>query len=220
MKESLVEVSPSTVTQLKERSATRCVISASFFGDTIASVATKPSMVAMSGLIMPAPLAMPVTTAWPLLSFSFLEKALGTVSVVMIASAADAQSALSKSAFASAATMRSAGSGSMITPVENGSTCDASQPRWPESASQTRAARFRPSAPVPALALPVFTTKARISPFSRFLRARITGAAQKRFWVKTPATAEPSARRITSKSLRSALRTPAMATPSSTPGTG
>ena len=47
----------------------------------------------------------------------------------MIASAADSQSALSKSACGSAATMRSAGSGSMITPVENGSTCDASQPR-------------------------------------------------------------------------------------------
>jgi hypothetical protein len=47
-----------------------------------------------------------------------------------------------------------------------------------------------------------------------------TGAAQKRFCVKTPETVAPSARRITSKSLRLALRTPASAWPSSMPGTG
>jgi hypothetical protein len=88
--------------------------------ETSASVAMKPSMVAMSGRIMPAPLAMPVTRASPFPSLTFLEDALATVSVVMIASAAVAQPQSFKAG--SAATMRAAGSGSMMTPVENGST--------------------------------------------------------------------------------------------------
>src|SRR5688572_10180915 len=219
MNESLVEVSPSTLMQLNERSATRSSMSCNTLRGTAASVATKPSMVAMSGRIMPAPFAMPVTCAWPFESFSFLENALGTVSVVMMASAADSQSLFASSAFGSAATMRSAGSRSMITPVENGSTSSASQPRCDASASHTCAARFRPSSPVPALALPVLTTSAWMS-FFRCFFARMTGAAQKRLRVNTPATALPDARRRTSKSLRPGFFTPAIATPSSTPAMG
>ncbi len=48
----------------------------------------------MSGRIMPAPFAMPVIVASPELNLIFVEKALGTVSVVMIASAAASQSLL------------------------------------------------------------------------------------------------------------------------------
>ena len=47
-----------------------------------------------------------------------------------------------------------------------------------------------------------------------------TGAAQKRFAVNTPATVEPSAMVTTVRSRRLALRTPAIAMPISTPGTG
>ncbi len=124
-KESLVEVSPSTVTRLNEASAKSWAKSAMRAGAMQASVAKKPSMVAMLGRIMPAPLLMPVTvTVWPP-STTRLEKALGTVSVVMMAWAALAQ--LSSSAASSAcgrpAAMRSLGKGSMITPVENGKTC-------------------------------------------------------------------------------------------------
>ena len=216
IRESLVEVSPSTLMQLNDRSATRSSSSWRFVLERRASVAMKPSIVAMSGRIMPAPLAMPVTRISPFESLTFLEKAFGTVSVVMIASAADSQSLLASSALGSAAMMRSAGSGSMMTPVENGSTSSTSQPRWPASASQTCSARFTPSSPVPALALPVLTTSA-VTLFGCFF-ARRTGAAQKRFWVNTPATAVPGARRMTSRSLRPGFLTPAIATPSSTPG--
>src|SRR5262245_31052292 len=217
--ESLVEVSPSTLMQLKERSATRSSRPCSSLRETRASVAMKPSIVAMSGRIMPAPLAMPVTQISPLESLTFFETALGVVSVVMIASAAESQSLFASSALGSAAMMRSAGSGSMITPVENGSTSSTSQPRWPASASQTCSARLMPSSPVPALALPVLTTSA-CTAFFTFLRARTTGAAQKRFCVNTPATVVPGARRITSRSLRPGFFTPAIATPRSTPGIG
>ena len=61
----------------------------------------------------------------------------------------------------SPATMRSTGRLSMITPVENGSTCSGAICSSPASATQVARARARPSAPVPALALPVLTTIAR-----------------------------------------------------------
>src|SRR5262245_12020692 len=216
MNASLVAVSPSTVMQLNERAAALPATLRSALPGSAASVATKPSIVAMSGRIMPAPFAMPVTTASPVDSRTLREKALGTVSVVMIASAAASQSLESSSAFGSAATILSAGSGSMITPVEKGRICFGSQPRWLASASQTSRARLSPSAPVPALALPVLTTSARTS-FLTCSFARITGAAQNRFCVNTPATCEPGARRITSRSLRPGFLMPAIAMPRPTP---
>lgn len=91
MKLSFVEVSPSTVTQLNDTSATSltncCIRDAAI----AASVATKPSMVAMLGWIMPEPLAMPVTvTALPPIDI-WREAPLATMSVVMIACAASLQ---------------------------------------------------------------------------------------------------------------------------------
>src|SRR5258706_11537971 len=149
---------------------------------TFASVATKPSIVAMSGRIMPAPLAIPVTVALPLLKETLVEKAFATVSVVMIASAAEAQS--QGSVIASPATILSAGSGSMITPVEKGRTWVGLHFIYEATEVQTAKALFKPSFPVPALALPVLTTRARTLFFRCFL-AITTGAAQKRFCVNT-----------------------------------
>src|SRR6185369_15597084 len=125
------------------------------------------------------------------------------------------------SAVGSAASIRSCGSVSMMTPVENGSTCSAPQPTRRASASHVERARARPSAPVPALALPVLTSSARTSlTAARCSRQSCTGAAQKRFDVKTPATAAPGSIVTTRTSRRFALRTPAIAVPSATPATG
>ena len=122
MKESLVEVSPSIVTRLNEPSASSCASCLITAGSTQASVARKPSIVAMLGRIMPAPLLMPVmvTSAPPTVALAL--NALATVSVVMMPSAARAQwsGAASARAAGRPASMRSTGSGSMITPVENG----------------------------------------------------------------------------------------------------
>jgi hypothetical protein len=107
----------------------------------------------------------------------------------------------------------------MMTPVEYGSTSPGLQPRSRASSPQTRSARFIPSAPVPALALPVFTTSARTL-FRRFFLQISTGAAQNRLRVKTPATLLPGARRMTSRSRRLGFLMPAMAAPSSSPETG
>ena len=222
MNESLVDVSPSMVTRLNEPSASSSASWCITDWSTRASVVRKPSMVAMLGRIMPAPLLMPVMviSAPPTLAWAL--KALGTVSVVMMPSAARAQWSGAASAMAAGrpASMRSTGSGSMMTPVENGSTCAGSILRSAASAALVCRARARPSSPVPALALPVLIISARMSgrPCRRS-RQICTGAAQKRLLVNTPPTLVPASSSITVKSLRPALRTPASATPMRTPGT-
>ena len=85
---SLVDVSPSTVAQLNDASATDGVSVASSVRAIGASVAMKASIVAMFGWIIPAPLAIPVTvTATPPTS-TRRDAPLGTVSVVIIADTA------------------------------------------------------------------------------------------------------------------------------------
>ena len=75
---------------------------------------------------------------------------------------------------------RSTGKGSKITPVENVKICDAAfAPNNSANATQVCLACCIPVSPVPALALPVFTTKARISfPLARCALHKVTGAAQ------------------------------------------
>src|SRR5574340_141422 len=179
-------------------------------------------MVAMLGWIMPEPLAIPVTvTVLPPTCARRLAP-LATMSVVMIACAASLQWAGARSAWAagSAGRILSTGSGSRITPVENGSTCSAPMPMIPATASQVRRARSRPSSPVPALALPVLITSARISALARCCLHRMTGAAQKRFCVNTPATRLPGASSISVMSRRPGFLMPAEAMPRRTPATG
>ena len=78
-----------------------------------------------------------------------------------------------------------------------------------------------PAAPVPALALPAFTTSARMVPArSRCRRHTITGAAQKRFCVNTPAATVPASNTASSRSSRCQFLIFAAAVPSVTPGTG
>ncbi|MOA46065.1 hypothetical protein D3C78_1685300 [compost metagenome] len=68
---SLVEVSPSTVTELKVVRTCRFSRAFSTGGAMLASVTMKASMVAMSGAIMPEPLAIPaILTLTPSISHS------------------------------------------------------------------------------------------------------------------------------------------------------
>src|SRR2546423_2365731 len=221
-KESLVDVSPSTLMRLNERAAASARSWRSAPRATGACVATNASNVAMSGRIMPEPFAIPVTVTAPPPSCARCDRAFGTVSVVMIASAALAQLSSRRSAthVGRPATMRSTGRSSMITPVENGKTRRDSQPTSLAAAAQLALAPAIPASPVPALALPVLTRSARGNPEAKCSFATWTGAAQNRFWVNTPETDAPSASVMRSRSLRPALRIPASATPSLTPLTG
>src|SRR6266571_6832077 len=176
----------------------------------------------MSGRIIPAPLAIPVTVALLAPICARRDRALGTVSVVMIASAARAQLSSRRSAMQAGrpATIRSTGSGSMITPVENGRTWRGSHPISRAASSQLALAPAIPAFPVPALALPVLTSSARGAlPEARCSFATCTGAAQKRFCVNAPETRAPSASVMRSRSLRPDFRMPDSAMPSLTPST-
>jgi hypothetical protein len=75
----------------------------------------------------------------------------------------------------------------MITPVENGRTSSGVQSSCFATAAQVRRAASIPASPVPALALPALISSARVCRAGdRCSRQTMTGAAQKRFWVKTP----------------------------------
>ena len=154
---SLVEVSPSTVMRLNDTATASCSRRRASTGSSGASVATKASMVAMSGRIIPAPLAMPVRVTGTPSRSSRRVAPLGRVSVVRMAREARSQpSAVSPwNRLGTASTMRCSARGSPITPVEKGSTRSASQPPCCATARQQAIAACSPARPVPALALPV-----------------------------------------------------------------
>ena len=94
--------------------------------------------------------------------------------------------------------------------MENGKTCVGAHPTFCATASQMAKACSRPAAPVPALALPVLITKARTPSSSNRCCLQIcTGAAQKRFWVKTAPTVLWGANTIKVKSSWLGFLTPA-----------
>ncbi len=150
----------------------------------------------MFGWIMPAPLAMPVALhlAHHRPAARVLN-ALATVSVVMIASAARAQWSACRSSIAAGRPG--------LNPVERQRLHDDAGGkrqhlfgRQVELLRQSRCrspcVRARPSSPVPAFALPVLITIARMPrSAARCSRQTCTGAAQKRFCVNTPATPAP-----------------------------
>src|ERR1700692_3766278 len=98
--------------------------------DSGASVNTNDSMVAMSGMIMPAPLAMPLMVTLALPSFTVAVATFGKVSVVMMALAAFIQSpgAACSASVASTPSNLVASSGSPITPGGARNTSLAVQP--------------------------------------------------------------------------------------------
>ena len=197
---------------------------------TLASVAIKASMVAMSGRIIPAPFDIPVSvTVLPSTSIC-RETSFGRVSVVRMAFAARGQPSVARALIASgnAALIVSAGRSSPITPVENGMTRLAStsigpiRPAISASASQVARAAAMPGSPVPAFALPVLMSQKRaVRAFAnQWARAMCTGAAQNAFWVYTAATVAPSAISITVRSSLLGFLIPACATPKRMPATG
>ncbi len=209
-KVSEVEVSPSMVTALKVSSTPLFNSDWSAPAAIGASVNTNASMVAISGAIMPAPLAMPLIVTFALPSFTVAVATFGKVSVVMIALAAPSHS----SGAACAASVPStplnlvASSGSPITPVEARNTSLGLQPRALAAMAAVRVVACRPVLPVKALALPEFTTSARATPpledpplFS-LARHHSTGADGHFDWVKTPATAVPLSMTASSTSVR------------------
>ena len=190
---SLVEVSPSTVTQFSDLSAASASSFCSTAPGTLASVKTKASMVAMSGAIMPEPLRKPlmVTVRSPILAWRVAS--LGKVSVVMMAAAAAAQ------ASSRADLMQRGHDGRDLLPVERlADHAGRGHEHLVARAAQRLGDRRRvlsstalsPALPVKALALPALTTMARTLPRAQVLaapvdrrrRASWSGSARPRWW--------------------------------------
>src|SRR5207249_10004353 len=117
----------------------------------------------------------------------------GRVSVVQIASDVSAKERADgrrkRAMTGSARRIFSSGSGTPMTPVEQtNNSCGVQPSRFAASATVRTAAAW-PASPVAQLALPAFTTTARMRPFDAriFSLEMRTGAATTRFCVKTAA---------------------------------
>ncbi len=161
-------------------------------------------MVAMSGAIMPAPLAMPLMVTLALPSLTVAVATFGKVSVVMIAVAASIQpSGVAASAsVASTPSNLVASSGSPITPVEARKTSPVAQPTAFDAICAVNAVDCLPVLPVKALALPELTTSARALPPFSLARHHSTGADGHFDLVNTPAAVVPLSITASSTSVR------------------
>src|SRR6267378_450513 len=142
---------------------------------------------------MPAPFAQPaMCTRLPAI-LNEAAAVFGRVSVVQMARETSAKERAEKRRCrASSGTARkilSSASGTPMTPVEQTKTSSGLQPRRFAVSATVRTAAACPAAPVAQLALPAFTTTARMRPFdARKCALEIsTGAATTRFCVNTPA---------------------------------
>ena len=219
---SLVEVSLSTVIALNDFFTAFDSIACNTSAVIGASVKTKDSIVAMSGAIMPAPLAMPVMVTSTPPSFTVRLNTFGKVSVVMIARAASSVRAEPASAttLSSTAVNFAGGSGSPITPVEARKTSFFLHPAALAAAAAVSETVSRPFLPVKALALPELTTRARAVPLLKALRHQSTGAEGHFEVVKTPATVVPLSNSATRRSVRPLYLIPACVTATRTPSIG
>ncbi len=189
------------------------------FGAIGASVKTKDSMVAMSGAIMPAPLAIPqiVTVALP--SFAPAVAVFGNVSVVMMARAASRKRPGSAFATMPSSTPSNlpASSGSPITPVEATKTSAGLQPIAFAASSVVKRTCALPFLPVNAFALPELTTSPAALPRFTCFRHHSTGAEGHFERVNTPATAVPLSKAASRTSVRPRYLMPADPVASRTP---
>ena len=161
-------------------------------------------MVAMSGWIMPEPLAMPATVTSVSPMRARAHAPLANVSVVRIASAASRQPGAVSASHrpGSAAVILPTGRGSPITPVEATNTSSGSQPRSAAAVSASARTAASPAAPTSTLALPALTTRPRARPRGRMARHHATGWPGTRERVSRPATAVPWASSTSNRSGR------------------
>ena len=181
---SFVLMSPSTVMRLKERSTASFVAATISALETAASVVTKHSIVAMCGLIMPAPFAMAPMRTRTSPIFTCTAISFGRVSLVMMARAAASPSQPNEVASSGMrGSIRSIGRGTPMIPVEQTCTSRCLSPSALAVAAVMARALRRPSGPVHAFALPLLAMMARGSADFRWLEERRTGAAQTWFCV-------------------------------------
>jgi hypothetical protein len=168
-----VLVSLSTESMLNETSTAWRSIRSRAAASSAASVKTYASIVAMSGAIIPEPLATQVMVASPTRS----ERALGWVSVVMIPSAPMIGSSPRPADIpCTPRSMISIGRRTPITPVELTSTLSGVQPISAAAAAAMRRAFSSPCSPVATLLTLLLAKIARSRPPRIVSRPSSTGA--------------------------------------------
>ncbi len=170
---------------------------------------------------MPEPFAIPaILTNLPPISTS-AEAPLAKVSVVIIACAASSMPSTDRPADSSAtfAVIRSCGSRSPMTPVDEVKTRSADKPVSAATASQIAATEFSPARPVKAFELPELMIKAAPLSLSipTFAWQSNTFADRVDDLVNVPATVLPGDNRIRVTSLRPSYFIPAATAANSTP---
>ena len=207
---SLVDESVSMETQLNVRLTTRRKIASRSFDDTAASVKIIEIIVAMSGSIMPTPLATPTTRADD--PATVASDTLCTVSVVMMPRATSSASFAGRGKGKAAMPVRihSIGYKRPMTPVDAMRTSDGLMPNFVATDSVTSSACASPTGPLATFAFFEITTMARAWPVL-WRRDTSTDGPANRLLVNTPADVEPALARTTVKSLLSSL-TPTLAT--------
>ena len=161
-------------------------------------------MVAISGAIMPAPLAIPFRVTVTPSILSVLVAIFGNVSVVMIARAGSIHGVIAARLKQVCRTPSNfeASSGSPITPVEASKTSSGAQPKACAAIFAVCCTACAPVCPVKALALPEFTTSPRAVPFLNTFRHQSTGADGHFDRVRTPAACVPASRATSKTSVR------------------
>ena len=203
-----VDVSVSIDTQLNVRSITRRNTVSSSVGAIAASVKNSVIRVAMSGSIIPTPLATPTIRAGP--GPTVADATLGWVSVVMIPAATGSASLPAKGQVSASSPdrTRSIGYCRPITPVEAISTSSSSHPNTAATPATTSRAFASPTGPVATLAFFEMTTTARAAPSATFARLTTTLGPENRDRVNTPAAGQArSAATITKSSVSSLMPT-------------
>ena len=209
---SEVEVSPSIVTALNVSTTASETIACSAGAAIGASVKTNDSMVAMSGAIMPAPLAMPliVTVASP--SFAravatFGKRVGGHDRLGGIEEAAGARASRASLSITPSNALRRQRLADHAGRGEE--HLGGLAARGLAASFAVNAAASRPVLPVKALALPELTTSARALPPLSLARHHSTGADGHFERVKTPATVVPLSNSASSTSVRPLYLMPA-----------
>ena len=158
---SLVDESVSMETQLNVRLTTRRKIASRSFDETAASVKIMEIIVAMSGSIIPTPLATPTTRAVD--PATVASETLCTVSVVMMPRATSSASFAGKGKGSAAipVRIRSIGYRRPMTPVDARRTSDALMPSFAATEDVTSSACAKPSGPLATFAFFEMTTMAR-----------------------------------------------------------
>ena len=165
----------------------------------------------MLGAIIAAPLAIAPTTARPDSNSTSTAQLFGTVSVVMIASAAVAPPSSDNAATICGmpASILSIGSGTPIKPVEQTSTSSVCKPNSLAVRAHIRRAWSKPTSPLQKLALPLLRMTARALPSARCSRSMAIDAPCTLLVVYTAAAFAGRVEYTSAKSLAPDSLTPA-----------